>query len=98
MEFNDGAPQYELMAHHSEEDGVIKRKKLWQVFWIMLVLTLAELVVGFNAKKWHLLNPDETTTLGLKFFFVLFTIAKAGFIVLSVMHLGDEKKSLKYTI
>ena len=98
MEFNDGAPQYELMAHHTEEDGVVKRKKLWRVFWIMLAITIAELIVGFNQKAWHLTTPEGTTSLGLKFFFVFFTVAKAAFIVLSFMHLGDEKKALKYTI
>ena len=28
-EFHDDYPQYELMAHHSDEAGVAKRKKLW---------------------------------------------------------------------
>jgi cytochrome c oxidase subunit IV len=46
-EFNDNYPQYELMAHHSEEDGKKKRRKLWNVFWIMLGITLVELMVGF---------------------------------------------------
>ncbi len=97
-EFHDDYPQYELMAHHSEEVGKTTRKKLWRVFWIMLTITLAELVVGFNAESWGLLDSHRATTLGLKFFFIFFTIAKAAFIVLSFMHLGDEKKSLKWVI
>lgn len=97
-EFHDDYPQYELMAHHSEEEGKKKRRKLWNVFWIMLGLTLAELVVGFKAESWGLLNEHRATTTGLKIFFVLFTIFKAGFIVLSFMHLGDEKKAFKWVI
>ena len=97
-EFHDDFPNYELMAHHSEEDGVKKRKKLWQVFWIMFGITVLELVVGFKAESWGFLNNVRGTTFGLKLFFVFFTIAKAAFIVLSFMHLGDEKKALKWVI
>ena len=97
-EFHDDYPQYEMMAHHSEEEGKIKRRKLWNVFWIMLGITLLELLVGYKAESWGMLNDHRATTLGLKIFFVFFTIAKAAFIVLSFMHLGDEKKSLKWVI
>ena len=98
MEFNDGAPQYEFMAHHSDEAGVAIRKRLWRVFWIMLAVTILELIVGFNASKWGLTNALGGSTLILKFLFVGLTIVKAGYIVLSFMHLGDEKKILKYAI
>jgi cytochrome c oxidase subunit 4 len=47
MEFHDNYPQYELMSHHTEEEGKKKRRKLWNVFWIMLCITIVELVVGF---------------------------------------------------
>lgn len=97
-EFHDDYPNYEMMAHHSEEAGVGKRKKLWQVFWIMFGITILELVVGFKAEAWGLLTDHRATTTGLKIFFVFFTIAKAAFIVLSFMHLGDEQKSLKWVI
>lgn len=97
-EFHDDYPQYELMAHHSEQDGKIKRKKLWRVFWIMLGITIFELIVGLNASQLGLLNDDRTSSIILKFLFIGLTLAKAGFIVLSFMHLGDEKKAMKYTI
>ena len=97
-EFHDDYPNYEMMAHHSEEEGKVMRKKLWQVFFIMLAITIGELVVGFNAEKWGFLTPLRGTTFGLKFFFVFFTIVKAGYIVLSFMHLGHEQKALKWVI
>ena len=97
-EFNDEFPDYEKLAHHSEEEGIPKRKKLWRVFWIMLALTIVELIIGFNAKSMGLLTALGTTTFMLKLIFVGATIAKAGYIVLSFMHLGDEKRALKYTI
>ncbi|MGQ0829240.1 MAG: cytochrome C oxidase subunit IV family protein [Bacteroidota bacterium] len=97
-EFHDDYPQYEYMAHHSEEDGKKKRRKLWNVFWIMLVVTIVELIIGFQAAKWGLLNDDRTSSITLKFIFIGLTILKAFYIVMSFMHLGDEKKSFKYTI
>lgn len=98
MEFNDGFPQYEILAHHSEEEGKVKRKKLWRVFWIMLAITILELIIGLKAEAWGLLDAMKFSTVTLKLIFVFLTIVKAGYIVLSFMHLGDERKSLKYTI
>lgn len=97
-EFHDDYPQYELMAHHSEEEGKVKRRKLWNVFWIMLGVTILELLIGSFAKDMGLLEPDRTSTVLLKFIFIGLTIGKAYFIVFSFMHLGDEKKALKYSI
>jgi|SRR3954466_624407 len=97
-EFHDDYPQYEFMAHHSEEAGKAKRRKLWNVFWIMLVVTIVELIIGFNAKKLGLLHDDRTSTFTLKVIFIGLTILKAFFIVYKFMHLGDERKFMKYSI
>jgi len=97
-EFHDDYPQYELMAHHSEEEGKIKRKKLWNVFWIMLAVTILELIIGSYASELGLLQSDRTSTVILKVIFIGLTIGKAFFIVFSFMHLGHEKKALKYSI
>jgi cytochrome c oxidase subunit IV len=98
MEFHDDYPQYELMAHHSEEEGKKKRKKLWTVFGIMLAVTIVELIIGFQASAWGLLNPDRTSGTVLKVLFIGLTLFKAYYIVMSFMHLGDEKKGFKYSI
>lgn len=92
-EFHDDYPQYELMAHHSEEVGAKIRKKLWNVFWIMLTVTLLELFVGFKSRDWGL-----TGSTGLIIFFIAFTIVKAYYIVFAFMHLGDEKVVMKWVI
>ncbi|MCX8080976.1 MAG: cytochrome C oxidase subunit IV family protein [Bacteroidia bacterium] len=93
MEFNDNYPKYEVMSNHDEEYGKKARRKLWNVFWLMLFVTIAELVVGFIApsKGW-------TGTFGLKFFFISFTLIKAGAIVWWFMHLEHEVKFFKYVI
>lgn len=93
MEFHDDYPQYELMYHHDEETGKKVRRKLWNVFWVLLAVTIIELVVGFKATSWGL-----TGTTFLKLFFIFFTIVKAGGIVMYFMHLIDETKFFKYTI
>ncbi|MCE9538817.1 MAG: cytochrome C oxidase subunit IV family protein [Bacteroidetes bacterium] len=97
-EFHDDYPQYELMAHHSEEEGKVKRKKLWNVFWIMLAITILELIIGSFANQMGLLEADRTSTVLLKVIFIGLTIAKAFYIVFSFMHLGHEKKALKYSV
>ncbi len=93
MEFHDDYPSYETMYNHDEEYGKKARRKLWNVFWIMLGITILELIVGFLApgKGW-------TGMLWLKIFFIGFTIIKAGYIVMSFMHLGHEVKFMKYVI
>jgi cytochrome c oxidase subunit IV len=93
MEFHDDYPHYEVMSNHDEEYGKKARRKLWNVFWLMLIVTIAELIVGFIApsKGW-------SGTLALKVFFISFTLVKAGAIVWWFMHLGHEVKPFKYTI
>lgn len=93
MEFHDDYPQYEFMSQHSEEDGKKSRRKLWNVFWIMLGITIVELIVGAMApaRGW-------SGTLWLKVFFIGFTIIKAGYIVMAFMHLGHEVKFFKYVV
>lgn len=97
-EFHDDYPQYEFMAHHSEEEGKQKRKALWLVFWIMLGVTIVELIIGFQAKSWGLLNPDRTSSVTLKFIFIGLTLLKAFYIVYRFMHLGHEVKWIRRVI
>ncbi len=98
MEFHDNYPSYETMYQHTEEEGKPKRKKLWKVFWIMLIVTIIELIVGSMAAKWGLLDEHRKSGTFLKYFFIILTLMKAGFIVVEFMHLGHETKFFKYTI
>ena len=92
-EFNDDYPSYETMAHHTEEEGKVKRKTLWRVFWYMLAITIFELVIGSMAP-----SQGWSGTLGIKVLFIGLTIVKAGFIVMAFMHLGHEVTFMKYAI
>jgi cytochrome c oxidase subunit IV len=70
---------------------------IWKVFWILLVVTAVEVALG-------IIKPGflvETQFLGAKLLnhiFIVLTLVKAGYIVLAFMHLGHERKSLKWTI
>ncbi len=83
---------YALNAHHSEEAGVSKRKKIWFVAGLLTAITALEVILGIAFKQ----DSDYWTV--IKWSFIILTLFKAAYIVLSFMHLGDERKNLKYTI
>ena len=70
---------------------------IWKVFWILLVVTSVEVLLG-------IIQPEmlaETRFLGtslLNHIFIVLTLVKAGYIVLVFMHLGFERTTFKWTI
>jgi cytochrome c oxidase subunit IV len=93
MEFHDNYPSYETMYNHDEAYGKKARRTLWNVFWIMLAITIFELVIGSMAP-----SHGWSGTLWLKVLFIGLTVGKAAFIVWWFMHLGHEVKFFKYVI
>lgn len=91
-EFHDVYPDYERMAHHDEATGKKVRRKLWNVFWLLLGVTIFEVIVGLYAADWGL---SKTI---LKITFISLTIVKAAYIVMVFMHLKDESKWTKWVI
>lgn len=82
------------MAHHSDVNSTESKmqiKKIWKVFWILLVITVAEVIVGMK------FSHDLPKAL-VNFFFLALTILKAGYIVAIFMHLGDEFKGFITTV
>lgn len=88
----DDVIEYSLDAHHSEEEGKVLRKKIWKVTAILTIVTIVEVLLGAFIKQGSGVWPF------VKWTFVILTLLKAGYIVLSFMHLGDERKVLKYVI
>lgn len=84
---------YSLNATHSEEDGVKIRKKLYFVTAILTVITIIEIFMGVAFKR-----NGTFTWETIKLAFVILTLVKAAYIVLVFMHLGDERKNLKYVV
>lgn len=92
-EFHDDYPSYETMYNHDDAYGKKARRTLWNVFWVMLVITIAELIIGSMAP-----GHGWSGTTWLKVLFIGLTIGKAAFIVWWFMHLGHEVKFFKYII
>ena len=88
----DDIIEYSLDAHHSEEEGVKMRKKIWFVTALLTVITIVEVALG------SLIKQSSPSWPIIKVLFIILTLIKAAYIVLSFMHLGHEKKSLKYVI
>lgn len=88
----DDIIEYSLHTHHSEEQGKKIRRKILVVTAILTMVTIIEVALG------SLVHQDSSSWWIIKLLFIGLTILKAGYIVLIFMHLGDERKVLKYFI
>jgi cytochrome c oxidase subunit IV len=83
---------YSVDAKHDDAHGAEIRKKIVKVTVLLSVITTFEVAMGIMIKQssayWQM----------VKWVFIILTLLKAAYIVLVFMHLGDEKKSLKYII
>ncbi|AXY76568.1 hypothetical protein D3H65_22335 [Paraflavitalea soli] len=83
---------------HTEEHGHgakhdFDTKAIWRTFWILLGITCVELVVGmFIAPHYHSLK------LMFNILYIIFTAAKAFYIIAEFMHLRHEIKNMIMTI
>lgn len=85
-----------VMNHHFHGDlqGADSKKqvgRIWKVFWILLAVTIVEVVLGMffsHSIPRGLLNA----------MFLLLTLFKAGYIVSVFMHLGDELRNFMITV
>lgn len=84
---------YSVNARHSEEAGVALRKNIWKVTGLLTILTIVEVFMGVQFKR-----DGSDLWEGIKLAFIFLTLVKAAFIVMSFMHLGDERRNLKYVI
>ena len=79
---------------HVDGDGHgFDKAAIWRTFWILLVITVVELIVGmFIAPHFHSLK------IWFNVLYIIFTLAKAFYIIAEFMHLGHEIKNLVMTI
>jgi|SRR5690554_1673533 cytochrome c oxidase subunit 4 len=85
-----------IMNHHFNHDLSSPESKtqigrIWKVFWILLFVTIVEVVVGMFFS--HAMPKVLVIT-----FFLVLTILKAAYIVSVFMHLGDERKNFRLMI
>ena len=88
----DDIIEYSLYTHHDDEQGKKLRKKIWMVTLLLTLVTVVEVFLGAMIKQ------DSAAWPYVKLTFIILTLLKAGYIILSFMHLGDEKKAMKYVI
>ncbi len=84
---------YSVNARHSDEEGVKIRKNLYFVTILLTVITVIEIFMGVYFKR----NATFTWE-AIKLTFIILTLVKAGYIVLEFMHLGGERRNLKYVV
>jgi len=84
---------YSIIARHGEEEGKKIRKKLYTVTAILTILTVFEIFMGVFFKR-----NGTFTWETIKLLFIVLTLVKAAYIVLIFMHLGEERKNLKYVV
>ena len=89
--------EYALSANHDEEHGKVLRKKIWKVTIILTAITIVEVITGGSIKQYYDGVPNDSWWM-IKWGFIFLTLVKAGYIVLSFMHLGDERKNFRYMV
>ena len=85
----DDLIEYSLHSHHDEEQGKKIRRKIWYVTLLLTVVTAVEVALGAMIKQ----SSDMWWM--VKIIFIVLTLLKAGYIVMTFMHLGDERKWLR---
>ncbi len=76
--------------------GASGTKHIWKVFWILLIITVAELGLGLSI--YAFLHDQHLAKSLVKGLIVILSLAKAFYITASFMHLGDEIKNMIMTI
>lgn len=90
MEHNTHNPE---ITYHHEPTGDTRR--IWKTFWLLLIITVIELVLGLIMYAVDLPGWIEMFFKGV---IVILSLAKAFYIVGIFMHLGDELRNLIMTI
>jgi cytochrome c oxidase subunit IV len=82
---------YVANAVHDNPGGT---KEIWRTFWILLGLTIVELILGYIMIG----VESHSARLTIKGFIIILMLAKAFYIVAYFMHLKSEIKNLIMTI
>jgi cytochrome c oxidase subunit IV len=83
-----------VMQHHTDINSSESKKqvgRIWKVFWILLAVTIVEVLLGMYFS--YSIPKGILNTL-----FLVLTLFKAGYIVAVFMHLGDEVKGFLITV
>lgn len=82
-----------IHADHAEEHGTMTKKRIWNVFFVLLAITCVEFFIALylvprGSMTYHTANP----------IYIVLTLLKAFYIVGYFMHLKFEKIGLVFAI
>jgi len=81
-------------GHHGDKEKTFDTKAIWRTFWILLIITCIELVIGmFIAPRF-----PHSMKIWFNLLYIIFTGAKAFYIIAEFMHLRHEIKNMILTI
>lgn len=92
---HDQSLEYSHPHTRTPEESRAVRRKILMVTGLLSLITIVEVLIGIYYSKTHV-TPGTWTL--IKWFYIILTLVKAGYIVLVFMHLGDERKNLRTTI
>jgi cytochrome c oxidase subunit IV len=95
MHVPDQSYEYSHGHARTPEESKAIRRKILAVTLLLSVITVVEILIGVYYSKTHV-TPGTWTL--IKWFYIVLTLIKAGYIVMVFMHLGDERKNLRTTI
>jgi len=79
--------------HGHDTHAGLSKKKIWQVFGILLVITVIEFIIAL----WVIPNGYMSQSIG-NFVYIALTLLKAFYIVAYFMHLKYEKLGLQLSL
>jgi len=87
-------PQAHAHAAHADDKHSFDTKAIWRTFWVLLVITCMELIVGMFIAPHY----SHHVKVWFNLLYIIFTAAKAFYIIAEFMHLKHEIKNLIMTI
>lgn len=78
---------------HHEEHGSMTKKKIWNVFWILLGITTIEFIIALYLVPHGIIPLKAANPI-----YIILTLAKAFYIIAYFMHLKFEKVGLIYAV
>ncbi|QSS96143.1 cytochrome C oxidase subunit IV family protein [Psychroflexus sp. ALD_RP9] len=85
------------MATDTTHNKSSATKRIWEVFIILSVLTIVEVILGI-IKPEFLVETDFAITSLLNWIFIILTIFKAYYITWAFMHMEHESAGLRRTV
>lgn len=79
--------------HHESPEGT---GWIWKVFWILLIVTAVEVILGIIKPSFLLFELFGTSFLNI--IFIVLTLVKAFYIVAEFMHVKFERSNLVWTL